>query len=79
MANWVHDTFEKLDAAGYKFQNVSKCLAPTCEKRIHWFITPKGHYMPFEKTGEGIYSPHFSTCVEARQFSRRGNEEVVRR
>ena len=84
MPQWPHDSQEKLEAAGYVLQDTSKCLAPACNTTVHWFLTPKGRYMPMERSEEGVYQPHFATCVDARKFSRRGKpdnkgSEVVER
>lgn len=88
---WKYDTQEKLRDAGYSFQETGKCLAPSCKTIIHWFITPKGKWMPFElfsPTGEVgdhdrdqpfSYRPHFATCPESRKFSRKSKDYVTTR
>jgi hypothetical protein len=76
---WPHDTTEKLCEAGYSFQEVGKCLAPSCKTMIHWFITPKGKWMPFEMVEQGRYQPHFATCPESRKFSRKGKDQIEER
>jgi hypothetical protein len=84
-APWPHDTLEKLREAGYSYQERSKCLSPQCTTVAHWFITPKGKWMPFEivagvtHNGEPTYRPHFSTCPEARKFSRKSKDHVEER
>lgn len=87
MAAWPHDTKAKLEAAGYQFQDTSKCLAPTCDTTVYWFLTPKGKYMPMEVAflvfeGSDLpverYQPHFSKCEQARRFSRKADAVVER-
>lgn len=77
-APWPHDTMEKLKAAGYTFEDTSKCLSPTCSVTVHWFITPNKKWMPFDAmlgqfpSGDDRLQPHFGPCPESRRFSRKG-------
>ena len=79
MAAWSNNTVAKLKDAGYVFQDGGKCLSPTCDKQILWFITPRGHWMPFEMDEAGIVQPHFSSCPDARKFSRKAKDQVEER
>ena len=82
---WPHDTLEKLREAGYEYVERGKCLAPACNVEIFWFVTPNKKWMPMERfsaplpAGPGdapappiLFRPHFSSCPDARKFSRRG-------
>jgi hypothetical protein len=88
MANpWKFDSELKLAAAGYQFIDTSKCLSPNCNTTVHWFLTPKGKYMPMEVIprepgdDEAVtqYQPHFASCVDARKFSQRESGVVDRK
>lgn len=81
---WPHDTLEKLREAGYKYQERSKCAAPSCKVEVYWFITPKLKWMPFNVkpiadtiASDGVtrFEPHFASCPEARKLSRKGTPE----
>ena len=79
MPVWPHDNLEKLREAGYSFQEASKCAAPSCDTIVHWFITPKGKWMPMETLPDGRMETHFARCVEARKFSRKNKDKVEAR
>lgn len=68
---WPHDTQEKLEAAGYRKVDETKCASPSCTVICHWYNTPKGKFMPFERMADGTLQPHFATCPESRKFSRK--------
>jgi hypothetical protein len=61
-------TRDEMIAAGYKFQNVSRCKA--CQAEIEWFETPRAKKMPFNEmpSGNSLAISHFSTCPEADLF-----------
>ncbi len=92
MADWKHDTLEKLREAGYSYQERSKCAAPSCATLVYWFITPNGKWMPFEQVEvpdplnpnsdqatKLIVQPHFASCVDARKFSRKSKDKIEAR
>lgn len=76
---WALDTFEKLHDAGYSYVEPSPCASPNCQKIIFWFKTPKDHFMPMERMEDGRYQPHYSSCPDARTFSRKASGKVVKR
>jgi len=67
---WKLDSHEKLVAAGYKFIEDAPCRSPECGVTVKWYLTPKGHKMPFNHQ----FIPHFSDCVSARDFTSRGKK-----
>jgi hypothetical protein len=58
-------TEEELARAGYEYEGTSKCSGPNCRKDIAWYRTPKGKRIPLD---EGTLEPHWSTCVDAKEF-----------
>ena len=66
-------TRDELIAAGYRFENHSRCTGVHCGKEIEWYRTPKGKTMPFNVMPEGSSraETHFSTCPDAEEFRSR--------
>lgn len=58
-------TKDELTAAGYKYDNKSRCRG--CNSEIEWWITPKGKKMPLDP---GTMEPHWGTCPQAQDFRR---------
>lgn len=65
---WPHDTHEKLVLAGYKHAATTPCKGPNCKTQVLWYLTPKGHYMPFEKDSDGKMRPHHASCKDVGHF-----------
>jgi hypothetical protein len=61
-------TETELAAAGYVFENTSKCNGQTCGATIAWYRTPAGKRMPLD---EGTLEPHWGTCPDRDTFTRR--------
>ncbi len=56
-------TDNDLAAAGYEFDNKSKCRG--CGAEIAWYRTPKGKAIPLD---EGTLEPHWATCPKAKDL-----------
>jgi len=56
-------TDTELVAAGYEFENKTKCRA--CGADIEFWLTPRGKHMPLDS---GTMEPHWSTCTKAWEF-----------
>lgn len=59
-------TLDELRAAGYRFQEHSRCRG--CKAVIEWWITPAGKKMPMDVTDGGKVETHFATCPKVAQF-----------
>jgi hypothetical protein len=65
-------TRQSLQDNGYSFSHTKECAA--CHVSIEMWNTPKGNIMPLDfKETDGIETcvPHFATCKQPEQFSRR--------
>jgi len=66
----------ELEANGYKFNHSKIC--PSCDVSIEMWDTPKGNIMPLDfriKDGGEVCEPHFATCKNPAQYSRRLQEK----
>ncbi len=66
-------TDNELTAAGYEYDNSSKCNA--CGADIAWYRTPRGKTIPLN---EGTLEPHWSTCPKAEKFRKAPSSHPVR-
>jgi len=65
---------DELKAAGYEYDNDSKCRG--CGARIEWWITPKGKKMPMtvtptstvQQSKADVRQPHWADCPNAGDF-----------
>jgi len=64
---WPYKTDGDLRAAGYRFDRNGVCTGPNCRKKIEWWLTAKGKWMPIDP---GTMEPHWSTCVDRKQFKK---------
>lgn len=66
------NTRKALEDSGYKFNHTKRCEA--CNVSIEMWDTPKGNIMPlnFDNVeGNEVCEPHFATCKNPAQYSRR--------
>lgn len=62
---WNYQTPEELKAAGYAYQDSSRCRGARCRAEIEWWKTPRGKLIPLDPD---TLQPHHSTCPDAKEF-----------
>jgi hypothetical protein len=70
-------TRQALTRARWQHVSFGICKGLTCKKRIEWWKTLEGAWMPLEKvfdTDANIVAPHWTSCPDAQSFKKPTDE-----
>lgn len=59
-------TIDEVEAAGYGYTGTAKECS--CGKKMAWFITPAGKWMPISQLDDLRLVPHRAVCANVKQF-----------